>query len=79
MSTLIAVFCMNTSQFYNVAKACTVKSFYQMKKRICIYVEMGGECFWVQHFCNENWCALVWITGVFFFLSIGGIIDNWKK
>jgi len=26
----------------------------------------------VQHYCNENWWALVWITGVSF-LSIGGI------
>jgi len=39
---------------------------------------MGGECFWVQHYCNENWWALVWITGVFF-LSMGGKIDYWKK
>jgi len=49
------------------------------EKTICIYVQMGGECFWVQHYCNENWWALVWITWVSF-LSIGGINQlYWKK
>ena len=36
------------------------------EKGICIYAHMAGECFWVQHYCNENWWALVGITGVFF-------------
>ena len=70
-------------QTYNVAEACTVQYFYRNseKKKKHLYLcadGMGGECFWVQHYCNENWWALVWITGMFF-LSVGGILDYWKK